>query len=93
MKKPLKYYILSQKKDYLEIFQEVWKSLDNEEIVVIAPEGVSHDNYHVRPFKAGIAMMALGNTPEKVKSIPIIPMGYNHHRQHKFRSKILVEIG
>ena len=42
------------------MYNSVWESLNNEEVVGIFPEGGSSDRTDLLPLKAGICIMALG---------------------------------
>lgn len=57
------------------------------------PEGGSHDNSDLLPFKAGIALMMFG-TIVKTGQIPvIIPSGLKYFAREEFRSRCVIEYG
>jgi len=43
------------------MFEEVFKHLNNGNVIGIFPEGGSHDRPDLLPIKAGISIMTLGN--------------------------------
>jgi len=45
------------------------------------------------PFKAGIALMALGAVVNTGKVPTIIPSGLKYFKQHEFRSRCIIEYG
>ena len=57
------------------------------------PEGGSHDQSDLLPFKAGIALMTFG-TIERTGQIPIIvPSGLKYFKPQEFRSRAVIEYG
>ena len=57
------------------------------------PEGGSHDQSDLIPFKPGIAIMALACI-EKTGQVPqIIPSGIKYFKRHEFRSRCVIEYG
>lgn len=57
------------------------------------PEGGSHDNSDLLPFKAGIALMLFG-TIIKTGQVPlVIPSGLKYFKRHEFRSRAIIEFG
>jgi len=57
------------------------------------PEGGSHDNSDLLPFKAGIAIMTFG-TIMKTGQVPlIIPSGIKYFKRQEFRSRAIIEFG
>lgn len=57
------------------------------------PEGGSHDQTNLLPFKAGIAIMTF-DTIINTGQIPvIIPSGLKYFKQHEFRSRAVIEYG
>ena len=56
--------------------------------------GGSHDRTDLLPFKAGVAIMALGamaNNPSL--KVRIVPVGLSYFHAHRFRSRAVVEFG
>lgn len=57
------------------------------------PEGGSHDQSDLIPFKPGIAVMALACI-EKTGQVPqIIPSGLKYFKRDEFRSRCIIEYG
>lgn len=57
------------------------------------PEGGSHDNSDLLPFKAGIAIMTF-ETIIKTGQVPvIIPSGIKYFKRQEFRSRAIIEYG
>lgn len=59
----------------------------------IFPEGGSHDRTDLLPLKAGVAAIALGVMDQYNISVPIVPVGLNYFRGHRFRGRVVVEFG
>jgi hypothetical protein len=59
----------------------------------IFPEGGSHDRTDLLPLKVGVALIAYSALERDGVSVPIIPVGLNYFRTHKWRGKCLVEYG
>ena len=57
------------------------------------PEGGSHDQTDLLPFKAGIALMTLGTIIETGQTPVIIPTGLKYFKHWEFRSDCIVEFG
>ena len=57
------------------------------------PEGGSHDQSDLIPFKAGIALMTFSTIVNTGQVPVIIPSGLKYFNRHKFRSKVVVEYG
>ncbi len=74
-------------------FGRVYELLDENEIIIIFPEGQSHDDPHLNEFKTGAARMALGAMHKNGKEPVVLPAGLNFSAKGKFRSDILVQYG
>ena len=75
------------------VFKAVEDSLGKGGCIAMFPEGGSHDNSDLLPFKAGIAMMTFG-TIVKTGQVPvIIPSGLKYFKRDEFRSRVVVEFG
>ncbi|KNC48848.1 glycerol-3-phosphate acyltransferase [Thecamonas trahens ATCC 50062] len=87
-------YKVIPKLDHSQMFSEVFEQLASGECVGLFPEGGSHDNTHLLPLKAGVALMALGAL-EKFPdlAITIVPVGFHYYAGSKFRSKAVVNYG
>lgn len=81
------------KLDQSDMYKHVWNSLNNDEVILIFPEGGSHDRTDLLPLKAGVCIMAFGAMNQYNKSITIVPCGLNYFQGHKFRSKVIMNLG
>ena len=87
-------YVFMPHINHRDMFSEVYRSLDNGEIVGIFPEGGSHDRPHLLPLKAGCAIMALGamaNNPRT--AVQILPCGLTYFNRDKPNSRVVCRYG
>ncbi|CAO0795483.1 unnamed protein product [Mucor circinelloides] len=76
------------------LYEKVHERLNQNESIVIFPEGGSHDRSEMLPLKAGFAIMALSAMAEnKDLKIKIVPVGLNYFHPHRFRSRAVVSYG
>jgi glycerol-3-phosphate O-acyltransferase/dihydroxyacetone phosphate acyltransferase len=78
-----------------ETFSRVHQLLARGGAVAIFPEGVSHNDPQLRPFKTGAARMALGATAmgPADRPVQVIPTGLYYTAKATFRSSALVYFG
>ena len=79
--------------DQSQTFKHVINFLGDGGALGIFPEGGSHDQTDILPFKAGIAFMSLQTTLNHKVPVTIIPCGLKYFNSHKFRSKVILEFG
>ena len=79
--------------DQSAMFDAVQRALANGQCIGIFPEGGSHDRTDLLPLKAGVAAIALGAQEKYGVSVPIVPVGFNYFRGHRFRGRVVVEYG
>ena len=79
--------------DHHALYAAVFDRLKRGEVVGIFPEGGSHDNSALLPFKAGLAMLALGAMAEGAPPVRLIPVGLTYMHGHRFRSRAMVDFG
>lgn len=79
--------------DQSKMFDAVQAALANGACLGIFPEGGSHDRTDLLPLKAGVAAIALGVSEKYGVSVPIVPVGLNYFRGHRFRGRCVVEFG
>lgn len=79
--------------DQTGMFDFVHAALAKGNCLGIFPEGGSHDNTHLLPLKAGIAAIAFGTMEKYSINVPIVPVGLNYYRGHRFRGRVVVEFG
>ena len=67
----------------------------NLELIAIGifPEGGSHDRTDLLPLKPGVAFIAYSALERDHFNIPIVPVGLNYFRGHRFRGRVIVEYG
>ena len=75
------------------MFDYVHSALAKGNCLGIFPEGGSHDNTNLLPLKAGIAAIAYGCMEKYSVNVPIVPVGLNYYRGHRFRGRVVVEFG
>ena len=76
-----------------EIFEKVLDRLAMGGVFGIFPEGGSHDRTDLLPLKVGVALIAYSALERDGVSVPIVPVGLNYFRTHRWRGKCLVEYG
>ncbi len=82
------------KVDQTEVYDNVYRFLGVQGGALgIFPEGGSHDQTNFLPFKAGVAVMALGTTQKYGVPVTIIPVGLKYFKRHRYRSKVIIEFG
>jgi len=74
-------------------FRRCYELLDQNETIIIFPEGQSHSNPSINKLKTGAARIALGALEQNEKSPVIVPVGLTFSRKGKFRSDVLVQYG
>jgi glycerol-3-phosphate O-acyltransferase / dihydroxyacetone phosphate acyltransferase len=79
--------------DQSRMFDAVQAALANGSCLGIFPEGGSHDRTDLLPLKAGVAAIALGASEKYGINVPIVPVGLNYFRGHRFRGRCVVEYG
>ena len=58
----------------------------------IFPEGGSHDRTDTLPLKVGVALIRYAALEKHDVSVPIVPVGLNYFRAHRFRGRVVVEV-
>jgi glycerol-3-phosphate O-acyltransferase / dihydroxyacetone phosphate acyltransferase len=59
----------------------------------IFPEGGSHDRTDLLPLKVGVAIIAYSALEKDGINVPIVPVGLNYFRAHRWRGRAVVEFG
>ena len=75
------------------VFQKVLDKLSSGGAIGIFPEGGSHDRTDLLPLKAGISLIAYSALDKYGLNIPIVPVGLNYFRAHRWRGRAAVEYG
>lgn len=79
--------------DQGDMFSKVHSALAQGSCLAIFPEGGSHDNTDLLPLKVGVAAIAFGALEKYDVNVPIVPVGLNYFRGHRFRGRVVVEFG
>ena len=79
--------------DQSKMFDAVQEALAKGSCLGIFPEGGSHDRTDLLPLKAGVAAIALGVSEKYGINVPIVPVGLNYFRGHRFRGRCVIEFG
>ncbi|MGI9220561.1 MAG: lysophospholipid acyltransferase family protein [Woeseiaceae bacterium] len=74
-------------------FDTLYELLETEQCIGIFPEGVSHVQSQLVELKTGTARVALTVTDRGKVSVPIVPVGLNYIRRHRFRSQAYISFG
>jgi len=74
-------------------FQLVTAALRAQQVVLVFPEGISHDDPTLAPLKSGAARMALQAYSEGVADIRLLPMGLVFEEKERPDSRVLVRVG
>jgi len=79
--------------DQKDVFKNVLEKLASGGTIGIFPEGGSHDRTDLLPLKVGVALIAYSELEKDGINVPIVPVGLNYFRAHRFRGKATVEFG
>lgn len=79
--------------DQETFFSEVFNSLQMGKAVGVFPEGGSHDKTHFLEMKPGVALFCLGGSVKSGKPVPVVPVGLNYFKGHRFHSRVFVDYG
>mmetsp|Transcript_30054 Transcript_30054/g.63271 ORF Transcript_30054/g.63271 Transcript_30054/m.63271 type:complete len:686 (-) Transcript_30054:219-2276(-) len=79
--------------DQKDVYKSVLEKLASGGTLGIFPEGGSHDRTDLLPLKAGVAIIAYSALEKDGINVPIVPVGLNYFRAHRFRGKATVEFG
>lgn len=87
-------YKVFPKVDQSEMYDAVFKALREGKCLGIFPEGGSHDRTDLLPLKHGVAIIALdARNKHSIQDVPIIPVGMNYFKGHRFGGRAIVEFG
>ncbi len=74
-------------------FSAVWDSLGRGDLIVLFPEGISHNEPGLQRLKTGSARMALGTNPSLAGEVRIVPVGLVYASKAEFRSRVALQVG
>lgn len=78
----------------VETFAMSWELLARGGVLALFPEGVSHSEPELQPLKTGAARIALdAEDRHGPLGVRILPVGLVFDAKHKFRSRVLVQVG
>lgn len=75
-----------------EMFAQVRQALSENACIALFPEGTSHSDPHLHPFKTGAARIALGAAAAGI-DLRIVPAGLFYTAKSTFRSAALLSVG
>ncbi len=76
-----------------QMFGSTYTALEEGDLIMIFPEGVTVDDPSMARIKTGAARIALGARASGVKGIQIIPSGIHYDDKSSLRSKVWVNVG
>lgn len=79
--------------DQKVVYEKVLDRLAEGGCVGIFPEGGSHDRTDLLPLKVGVALIAYSALEKDGLNVPIVPVGLNYFRTHRWRGRAVVEYG
>ena len=79
--------------DQSKMFDSVHVALAKGNNLGIFPEGGSHDNTDLLPLKMGVSIIAFGALEKYDVNVPIVPVGFNYFKGHRFRGRVVIEYG
>jgi len=79
--------------DQKVVYEKVLEKLASGGAIGIFPEGGSHDRTDLLPLKVGVALIAYSALEKDGLNVPIVPVGLNYFRAHRFRGRVVVEYG
>jgi glycerol-3-phosphate O-acyltransferase/dihydroxyacetone phosphate acyltransferase len=79
--------------DQKVVYEKVLDRLADGGCVGIFPEGGSHDRTDLLPLKVGVALIAYSALEKDGLNVPIVPVGLNYFRSHRWRGRAVVEYG
>eukprot|EP00931_Biecheleriopsis_adriatica_P036060 TRINITY_DN20795_c0_g1_i1.p1 TRINITY_DN20795_c0_g1~~TRINITY_DN20795_c0_g1_i1.p1 ORF type:complete len:664 (-),score=103.17 TRINITY_DN20795_c0_g1_i1:203-2194(-) len=86
-------YKITPKINQAAMYNQVYAGLRRGQCLGIFPEGGSHDRTDLLPLKAGVAVIALEAASRHGLNVPIVPVGLNYFRGHRFGGRVVVEFG
>lgn len=86
-------YDVFQFVDQSKMFEKVNDALAKGNNLGIFPEGGSHDRTDLLPLKVGVSVIAFGTLERHDINVPIVPVGLNYFRGHRFRGRVVIEYG
>ena len=76
-----------------DAFRLVTDAFRRERVVLVFPEGISHDAPSLAPFRSGAARMLLQAQKTGTRGLHVLPVGLVFEEKERPRSRVLVRIG
>ena len=76
-----------------EAFRRVTDALVHDQVVLVFPEGISHDEPMLAPLRTGAARMVMAADEAGVRGLRVLPVGLVFEAKERPRSRVLVRIG
>lgn len=76
-----------------DVYDSVLEMLSSGGCIGIFPEGDSHDRTDLLPLKFGVSLLAYSALEKDGLNVPIVPVGLNYFRTHRWRGRAVVEYG
>lgn len=76
-----------------KVFQGTLDALNAGKVIGIFPEGGSHDQTRLIDIKPGAVIFQYKYFEATGRVCPVVPVGLNYFGSHKFRSKVVVNVG
>lgn len=76
-----------------DAFRAVSDALLRNDVVLVFPEGISHDEPSIAPLRSGAARMALQAREEGAEGLQVLPLGLVFEEKERPRSRVLVRVG
>ena len=86
-------FLILPKINQKDVFKETIDTLKENKIIGIFPEGGSHDQTKLLEIKPGACIFAYKFYERTRRNCLVIPVGINYFGSHRFRSKVIVNIG
>jgi 1-acyl-sn-glycerol-3-phosphate acyltransferase len=77
----------------VDVFERCYELLGAGGAILIFPEGETHADSRLRPFRTGAARIALGALERNGEAPCVLPVGLNFSELGRFRGSVLVNVG
>lgn len=78
-----------------EMFEECYKSLNNDSCIILFPEASTETVSKIRELKTGAVRIKAGfeTYTKGKKQVPLIPVGLSYSNPHEFQSSVVIKFG
>ncbi len=77
----------------VDLFERCYERLAAGGVLLIFPEGETHADSQLRPFRTGAARIVLGALERNGRAPAVLPVGINFSELGRFRGSVLVNVG